>query len=114
MDWTVAQNLGLPGVMLLVIFAIAKMWIASSERRDMERIKVEDKRADGMVAALTSLNGKVDAHHTLDIQSHAAIGTGIAELRGKVDEAISATRRTPAEGIPYSRLPRPNTNKPDR
>lgn len=96
-NWTILTNFGLPGLMLGVLFLIAKAWIAKSERVEMERIKVEDKKADAFVSTLNSLAAKIDAHHTLDIQSHSAIGSAIAELRGQVTEAISWQERTPVE-----------------
>lgn len=98
-------NFGLPGVMLGVIFLLVKMWIASNEKLEaaklasqekieLERIRVEDKKADAMVAAFTSLGTKIDAHHTLDIQSHSELSRDIGEIR-----AILTERSTPAEGV---------------
>ena len=96
-NWTILTNFGLPGLMLGALLFIAKAWIAKSERVEMERIKVEDKKADAFIATLNSLAAKIDAHHTLDIQSHSALGAAIAELRGQVTEAISWQERTPVE-----------------
>lgn len=96
-NWTILTNFGLPGVMLGVLFFIAKAWIAKSERVETKRIEVEDKKADAFVSTLNALAAKIDAHHTLDIQSHSALGAAIAELRGQVTEAISWQERTPVE-----------------
>lgn len=96
-DWAAVTNFGLPGLMLAALVWVAKAWIASNERIQLERVKVEDKKADAMITALNGLGAKVDAHHTLDIQSHAALASGIAELRGQVTEAISWQERTPVE-----------------
>jgi hypothetical protein len=83
MDWQqFATQFGLPGVMLLAIIGIAKLWLASHEKLELERIKVEDKKADAMTAALTSLSGKLDSHHTIDLQSHRDLGEGIARIEG--------------------------------
>lgn len=100
MDWEkFALNFGLPGLMLGVIFAIAKLWIASSERIQLERVKVDDKRADATVAALTSLGGKIDSHQIADIKSHQEMAEGLAELHGAVNQAL-ADRATPIQGVP--------------
>ena len=118
MDWEqLATNFGLPGLMLAAIFAIAKLWIASSERVQMERVKVEDKRADATVAALTSLGGKLDAHHTADLQGHQELAAGIARVQGSLDTLYEFTpvnqpiprRQTPGQGVPagyYAQRPK--------
>ncbi len=96
-NWTILTNLGLPGVMLGILFFIARAWIASNERTQMKALEVQDKKADAFAASLNVLGGKIDAHHTADIQSHQALATGIAELRGQVSEAINWQERTPVE-----------------
>ncbi len=117
MDWTALSNFGLPGLMLGFLYVVGTKWIASSERIAMRRIDVEDKKADAMVAALGTLTTQVNSHHTLDIQSHAALGAGIAEIRGKLDEAIGWQERTPVENIRGTStygLKRPLTRNEDR
>ena len=98
-NWTTVANFGLPGLMLMFAWLIAKTWIASSERVAMEKVKVEDKKADAVVSAMTSLSGKIDSHHTADIQSHTALAVGIGELRGKLDEVLDRGH-TPVGGVP--------------
>lgn len=100
-----AVNFGLPGLMLAAIVLVVREWMKSIERIeaekrkvDIERVKVEDKKADAMASALTSLSGKIDAHHTVDIQSHTSLATEIAELHGKVDQALASN--TPVRGVP--------------
>lgn len=105
MDWEkLATNFGLPGLMLVVFGYVAltlgKLWISSAERTKVEEIKVEDKKAEAMTSALTSLSGKIDSHHTTDIQSHQSLAVGIGEIKGKLDEAINWQDRTPIEGVP--------------
>ncbi len=124
MDWTALSNFGLPGIMLGFLFLTVRAWLASQERIaegrrvvDMERIKIEDKKADAMVVSLGTLTTQVTSHHTLDIQSHAALGAGIAEIRGKLDEAIGWQERTPVENIRGTStygLKRPLTRNEDR
>jgi hypothetical protein len=109
MDWEkFALNFGLPGLMLVAIGYVMKMWIASNEKVQLERIKVEDKktdvdskRADAMVTALTTLSGKIDNHQVTDIKSHQEMAEEIAGLHGKLDQAI--TDRTPVEGTAVRR-----------
>lgn len=116
----IATNFGLPGLMMIAIYAIAKLWIASNERVQMERVKVDDKRADATVAALTSLSGKLDAHHTVDLQGHQELATGIARVEGKLDtlyeftpvnQPVPSRKQTPASGVPAGYYPpqRPKT-----
>ena len=99
MDWeALAKNFGLPGLMLGAMIYGWRLWVASNERVQLEKVKVEDKKADAMAGALTSLSGKIDTHHTIDIQSHTDLATGIAELHGKVDQALASN--TPVHGVP--------------
>jgi hypothetical protein len=117
----IAEKFGLPGLMLMAMVAIIKLWIASNERIeqgkrvvDVEKVKVEDKKADAMAAALTSLSGKIDTHHTNDLQSHSEMSGDIRELHGKLDQAL--IDRTPVRGVqqvdPSAGYygPRPKTN----
>jgi hypothetical protein len=112
MDWEkAATNFGLPGLMLVIIYALIRLWLSSNERIEagkraveLEKTKVEDKKADAMASALTSLSGKIDAHHTNDLQSHADMASGIAELHGKIDQAL--IDRTPVE-MPVRRVTPP-------
>lgn len=98
MDWEkLGSTFGLPGLMLVGIYMIARFGIAAWERISMERVKVEDKRADATVAALTSLSGKIDNHHTDDLQSHQDMAEGIANLHGKIDGVLG---NTPVHGVP--------------
>lgn len=115
MDWaSFVDKLGLPGLMLGILWTVAKMWIESSERIALERIKVEGKRADATVVAMTSLSGKIDAHAMRDIQSHQEMATGIAEIHTKLDVVADLT---PVRGVrreeSHPLYPRAKTN-PER
>jgi hypothetical protein len=107
MDWEqLAANFGLPGLMLGAIVIITKLWITSNEKIQLEKTKVEDKKADNdskkadaMVTALTTLSSKIDSHQVADITSHREMAVGIAELDTKL-EALSWGDRTPVEGVP--------------
>jgi hypothetical protein len=110
----IAINFGLPGVMLFAIVSLIKLWMTSTERIEagkraveLEKVKVEDKKADAMASALTSLSGKIDAHHTNDLQSHQEMASEIANIHGKLDQAIidrtpveMPRRVTPPRGLP--------------
>lgn len=106
MEWKeLATNFGLPGLMIAAAVVIIKQWFASNERIeqgkravDLEKVKVEDKKADAMASALTSLSGKIDTHHTNDLQSHTEMSGDIRELHGKLDQAL--IDRTPVRGVP--------------
>jgi hypothetical protein len=107
MDWSdAAKNFGPLGLVVAALFILARDWMKQNERAEIRRsadtkelrlreLEVEEKKADGFVSALTAIGMKVDAHHTADIKSHADLSNGIAELHGKVDEALSWQDRTP-------------------
>lgn len=102
MDWAnLAEKFGLPGLMLILFgyafVNVGKIWIASRERIETDRIKVEDKKADATVAALISLGGKLDAHHTVEMQNHAAQSSALARIDGQLGEALAWQERTPVE-----------------
>lgn len=118
MEWKeIATNFGLPGLMIAAAVVIIRQWfiysrgvetdkIASNERIEegkraveLERIKVEDKKADAMAAALGSLSGKIDTHHTSDLQSHSEMASEIGNIHGKLDQAL--IDRTPVRGVPH-------------
>lgn len=85
MDWEkLLYNVGLPGVMLMVIYSIAKLGIASWEKNQSERNKVEDKKADALTIALTSLSTKLDYHHTSELGWHNDNTRALAEIRGRM------------------------------
>lgn len=100
-----ATNFGLPGLLIAAWYLLQskrddragtleekKLAAANAhdERKlqlEERRLSIEDKKADAMATALTSLSGKVDAHHTLDIESHRELGEGIAEIKGQLEGA---------------------------
>jgi hypothetical protein len=102
-----ATNFGFPGLLIAVIgyisVTLGRLWIASNERIQLEHVKVEDKRADANVAALTLLGGKIDAHQIADIKSHQEMAVGIADLSSKVD-ALGWGGSTPIEGVPRQEM----------
>jgi hypothetical protein len=123
MDWEkVGTNFGLPGLMLGAIVFLIRLWMQSNERIeagkravDLEKVKVEDKKAEAMASALTSLSGKIDSHHTNDLQSHEKMSSELANLHGKIDTIAGLT---PVRGVPlvdppqgyYAQQGRPKTN----
>ena len=117
MDWgNLADKFGLPGLMI-VLFAwsfvnVGKLWIASNERIQGDRIKVEDKKADAFTSALSSLSGEMRAHHTVEMQNHTTLTGHIAEIRGSVSEALAWQDRTPVES-PVPRMRRSESSVSD-
>lgn len=82
-------QLGVCGAMLLVWFRI--------ESKRIERNAVtEDKKTEAMSQGFATLAGRVEAHHTADLQSHAEMGEAIARIEGKLD---ITRRNTPPRGI---------------
>lgn len=94
---------GLPGLLVLIWFLLERDKNKRNEKLETAKIAVEDKKADAMTAGFTSLSGKIDT----DIASHREMAEGIAELHGKIDQALidrtpveqPARRATPARGI---------------
>lgn len=86
MEWEkFALNFGLPGLMLVAMAAVIRLWVASNERIEMRRLQVEDKKADGIISGFLALGAKVDAHHNTDIQSHRDLGESVARIDEKLD-----------------------------
>lgn len=113
MEWKeIATNFGLPGLMIAAAVVIIRQWMSMVERIEtgkrsveLERSKVEDKKADAMAAALGSLSGKIDTHHTSDLQSHSEMASEISNLHGKLDQAL-IDRSTPVRGVQQVDPPR--------
>lgn len=97
-------QLGIAGAVLFVMWQLMASKMRSDARAEEKRLDIyaraEEKRTEAIVDGFASLTGKVDSHHTLDIQSHQAIATSIATLSGQVTEAISWQERTPIGGPP--------------
>jgi hypothetical protein len=100
MDWIdAAKAFGPLGLVVLALYLLARDWMARHERIEMQKLKVEDKKADAFSTALISLGGKVDAHATQDIASHTEMAKGMARIEGKLDGVMDERERTPIEGI---------------
>lgn len=94
MDWEkLITNAGLPGLMLGVLYLIAKLAIASNERQaaaklaveeriQTERVKVEDKKADALTVVITSLVVKMENHHSQELEWHNANTRDLSQLMG--------------------------------
>lgn len=116
MNW---QNLIIQlGVSGLIVYGGIRIALLLIDRWSV----AEAARTKAITEGFTGLGGKVDLHHTADIESHRELGEGIAEIRGKLDEARwyrdeftpvgpppAPPRRTatPARGV---RSPRPGTH----
>lgn len=86
--WQVVVQLGVSG---LVVFVAYKLGMALIDRWATAELARAKATAEGFAA----LVGKVDAHHTADIQSHAAMGAQLAGISARLDER----RHTPPSGV---------------
>jgi hypothetical protein len=90
----------------LGVFVLVRTQLASQSRLEDKRLELEREKTVTMREGFTSINGKLDTHHTLDIQSHAEIAANIASMRGEVAGAMWREQPTPVGGGPYQD-PRP-------
>lgn len=97
-----ATSLGLPGLLILVWFLLQKARDERQAKLDEQKLTIEEKRVDAMfemskamATGFTSLVQLVATNHSADIESHQDLATGIAELKGKLDES---SWKTPARG----------------
>ena len=104
-------QLGIAGAMLFIGWKIATLLIEKWSIAEAARTK---EIAEGFAR----VTGRVEAHHTADIQSHGELARGIAEIRGRLDEARWHREEfTPIGPIPQPpmrssglRSPRPGTH----
>jgi hypothetical protein len=101
-----ATSLGLPGLLILVWWQLQKARDERQAKLEEKKLDVEEKRVDAlfemskaMATGFTSLVQLVASNHAADIESHQELATGLAELKGKLDEF---SWRTPPQG---TRLP---------
>jgi hypothetical protein len=83
-----ATNISIAALIVLVGYRIALLLIKNW--RDTER-----ERTIALAEGFANLVGKVDAHHTADIQSHADLGAHLAAI----ETALWQRRGTPVHGI---------------
>lgn len=90
MDWTqLILQLGISGLIVWAGYKIARLLIerwASNEA----------KRTEIIGESFSKLVGKVEAHHTSDLESHRAMGEAIVEVSTKLDVAFGLT---PVRGV---------------
>jgi hypothetical protein len=123
----VLLQLGISGAVLFVAYKIAlvvlRNWREAESERTAAYAKAEDQRTTALAAGFMSLSGKLDQHHTLDIESHRELGQDLAQIKGALGVREDLTpvnvpipvgpqptgthRRTPAGGL---RLPRPGSH----
>lgn len=89
-------NFGLPGLLIGVFFLLTKARDERQAKLDERKLDIEEKRVDAafrqaeaMATGFTALVTAMANNHAQDITSHSELGEAIAELRGKVDEAIA-------------------------
>lgn len=110
------QNFGLPGLLIGVFYLLVRAQNDRQSKTDDRKLTIEEKRVEGMfeqaramATGFTALVQAMASNHTADIESHSDLGAAIAELRGKVDEAIAWRESITPIGEP-PRPPRARTN----
>lgn len=101
-------NFGLPGLLIGVFFLLTKARDERQAKLDERKLEIEEKRIDAafaqaqaMATGFTALVTAMANNHAADIESHSELAAAIAELKGKVDEAIAwRTETTPIGPIP--------------
>lgn len=101
-----ATTLGLPGLLILVWYLLQRARDIAHAKFEEQKLAMENRRIDAMfelaktmATGYSSLVQVMASNHAQDIESHQDLATGIAELKGKLDEA---GYRTPPHGV---RLP---------
>lgn len=101
-----AMTLGLPGLFVLVFFLLQRARDERQAKIEEAKLAAENKRIDGMfemskamATGFVSLVQLIGQNHSADIESHQDLAAGIAELKGKLDDALY---NTPPRG---TRLP---------
>lgn len=86
--------------LILVVYLLGVQWLRGWRETERERTAATTKTFEAITAGLSTLGGKVDAHHTADIESHGEMATALARIeKGNDDERARAERQTPAQGI---------------
>lgn len=80
---------GLLGVVYLLGVQLIKGW----RETERERTAAMAKSLEAITGALASLGGKVDAHHTIDIESHAEMATALGRIEKAQDVAQAQADR---------------------
>jgi hypothetical protein len=94
-------QLGIAGALVFVGWKVSTLLIEKWSVGEAARTKAI---AEGFAA----ITGKVDAHHTADLQAHAELGESVANIRGLLTREDSPVKRkTPVRGVAtgfYSRV----------
>ena len=98
-----ATTLGLPGLLILVWYLLQRARDDRQAKLDEQKLSMENRRIDSMfelaktmATGYSSLVQVMASNHAQDIESHQDLATGIAEIKGKLDESW----RTPPHGLP--------------
>lgn len=110
MDWqALAQNFGLPGLLIGVWYLLQSKRDSANEKLENRKLDIEDKKAEAFAVALGAIGAKIDAHTTMDLQSHRELGEGIAEIRGTLEGARWYRDEVTNPGSPPPQAPRRDT-----
>lgn len=106
-----ALQLGIAGALIYFGTQVAKLLIKNWRAAESERITshraAEAERTtaiaagfSGMASAVSALTSSINTHAQADLQSHMQMTAEIAEMSGKISEAMAWQERTPVGGVP--------------
>jgi len=105
-------QLGLAGAILFVVRQLASKAMDQAAAAEAARTRTlsesEAARTKAITEGFAAITGRVEAHHTADIQSHGELAKGIAEIKGQLDEA----RWHREEFTPIGPIPQPVRRAP--
>jgi hypothetical protein len=73
--------------LLAVVYLLGGQWIKGWRETERERTAATTKTFEAFALGLQTLGGKVDAHHTADIESHAEMSTQLGRIEKAQDMA---------------------------
>jgi hypothetical protein len=88
---------GLPGLVIVAWFLLQRDTNRRNEKLEEQKIGVEREKANAMTVGFQSLSGQISTHQSADLASHREMAEGLAELHGKIDQAL--IDRTPVESV---------------
>ena len=73
--------------LIAVVYLLGVQLIKGWQVSERERTAAMAKSLEAITGALTSLGGKIDTHHTADIESHAEMATQLGRIEKAQDLA---------------------------
>jgi hypothetical protein len=95
--------------LIAVVYLLGSQLIRNWRETERERTAATTETFQAIAAGLTTLAGKIDAHHRADIESHGEMAMGLARIEKGVDVAHERAERmdlkTPPNGVQSTRAP---------